>query len=204
MSDFGASLFSSGAGATAGESLAGESFASTAGEAAATGAEEAAATGAGEAAGTTAAADPFAVGAGPGTESLAGGTFESGAGLTGVEGGVTGPAVDPSLLDQLTSAYNTATPYVNTAQRIMNAANLLRGSQSGAGTPGGPQAQGAPSTAPLAGDNPTAPKMSQEDYERQQKAYWAQLLQGTGQMQGGDLPPNIQDMIRRNASIYAA
>jgi hypothetical protein len=209
-----ASAFSSGAG----ESLAGSTFESgalagseaAAGEAAAAGAGEAAlpvgAAGAPTAAelpGLNAMGATYYPGAG---ESLAGGTFESGAGLTGVEGGT---VAEPGLTDTIMSAYNTAQPYLSTAQKIMNAANLVKQGVSGAGTPAGPQAAGAPSMAPLTTTDPTGAdprsRESRDEYERQQQAYWAQLMAGTGNISpGGDLPPGVQDMIRRQSSLYYA
>jgi hypothetical protein len=87
----------------------------------------------------------------------------------------------------------------------MQAGNLLKKAIGGGGAPGEAQIQGAASPAPLTTESPEAQKKSRADYENEQQAYWQQLLAGTGNVQeGGGLPPNIQDMIRRQSSLYPA
>ena len=141
--------------------------------------------------------DPFAGGVGAGV-----GGAEAGA---GVGGEAMARAAEPSFFESMGQLYNSASPYLNTASKIMQAGNMLKNAISGSGAPGTPQTEGAASPAPLATDTPQTPKkQSRDDYIKEQEMYWQNLLAETNPQPGGGLPPNIEDMIRRQASIYPA
>ena len=195
MPDYGASELG-GAAAETGAATAGETAAATAGETAAADTAAAAGTDLGATAGTG------------GT--LAGGTGEFATGVTAADlastGAGTGAALTaPSFFDQLTSAYNTVSPYINTASKVLQTGNMIKNAVSGAGTPQ-TGAANTPSTAPYATSpqpaTPTGSQTNQQDYINQQTAYWQQLLSATGSSLAQR--PDIQDMIRRQSSLYPA
>lgn len=184
------------------ETLAGM-FSSGAGEAAAETGAAAAETGAAEAAAATGGEAGGLAGGLGGT-----GEFATGATAADIAGAGGTAAAAPGILDTISSAYNAVSPYIKTGANILQTANTLKNALTGGGGQGGPQSAYAPTTAPFA-TTQTAPgeqpKPNPDDYQRQQEAYWQQLLAGTGNVQpGGGLPPNIEDMIRRQASLYAA
>ena len=139
-----------------------------------------------------------------------GGTGEFATGVTAADLASTGAGTGatlaaPSFLDQITSAYNSVSPYVDTAGKILQTGNMLKNAISGAGTP----ATGSANTpSPAAATTSTPPdqnQMKRDDYIKQQEAYWQNLLAAQGNiLPGNQLPPNIQDAIRRQASIYPA
>lgn len=140
-----------------------------------------------------------------------GGTGEFATGVTAADLASTGAgtgatlAAAPSFLDQITSAYQSVSPYVDTASKILQTGNMLKNAISGAGTP----ATGSANTpSPAAATTSTPPdqnQMKRDDYIKQQEAYWQNLLAAQGNiLPGNQLPPNIQDAIRRQASIYPA
>ena len=69
----------------------------------------------------------------------------------------------------------------------------------GSSTPG-PSAPKPQAASTITGA-PVAPGTSAGDFEKQQAAYWQQLLEGTGQTAGGGLPENIQSNINKQASL---
>ena len=178
------SMFSSGAGATAAESAAGE----------------------GAFTGATAAADygslPVGFAGAPSVEEA--GILQN-MGATAVspeaQAAFQAAANQPGIWDTITGAFKSAMPYVQTASQVMSLANMAKNALSGA--PGQPQTPTSQSTAPLTPPvAPTSGGVSPTDYEAQQKAYWNQLFAGTGQgLPGGELPQDIQDMIARNAAL---
>ena len=70
----------------------------------------------------------------------------------------------------------------------------------GGGGGGGAKAP-APQAASTVTGTAVAPGTSAEDFKKQQGAYWQQLLQGTGQAPGGELPADVQSNIDRQAAL---
>ena len=139
---------------------------------------------------------------------LAGGTGEFATGVTASDlAGTTAgtAAAAPGIIDQISNAYNAASPYINTAGKVLQVGNMLKSAVSGAGTPQSGAAN-TPSTAPYTTSpqpaTPAGSQTKQQDYINQQTAYWQQLLSAIGSSLAAR--PDIQDMIRRQSSLYPA
>jgi hypothetical protein len=64
-----------------------------------------------------------------------------------------------------------------------------------------PQPAGPTARSTITGAG-VAPGTTSDDFQKQQQAYYQQLLSGTGQMpEGGSLPQSIQDNINKQASL---